>query len=225
VWSASSTVAWIAVTSPASGSGSTGVVFTIAANPGASRTGTITIGGQVFTVVQNAACSIALAPASQQFPSTGGSGTISVSTTASCAWTAVSNNSWIAVGSSASGTGNGSITFTVDANTGGARSGTLSVGGQTFTVGEDAGPVCTYSIAPGSQSFTSAGGTGVITVTAGPACDWTASSNADWITVTAGAAGTGNGTVTFSVDRFNGQFRTGTLTVAGKTFTVTERRN
>jgi hypothetical protein len=34
----------------------------------------------------------------------------------------------------ASGTGNGTVSFTVAANTGAARSGTLTIGGQTFTV-------------------------------------------------------------------------------------------
>ena len=35
-----------------------------------------------------------------------------------------------------------------------------------------------------------------------------------------GASGTGNGTVTFRVDKNEGKPRKGTLTVAGKTFTV-----
>jgi hypothetical protein len=36
-------------------------------------------------------------------------------------------------------------------------------------------------------------------VTAGSTCDWTASSNAAWITVTSGASGSGNGTVSYSL--------------------------
>src|SRR5712692_7613197 len=51
---------------------------------------------------------------------------------------------------------------------------------------------CTYSISPTSQSFTSAAGTSTVAVTAGAGCSWTTVSNAAWITITAGASGTGN---------------------------------
>jgi len=37
----------------------------------------------------------------------------------------------------ATGTGNGKVTFDVASNSGGERTGTLTVGGQTFTVKQD----------------------------------------------------------------------------------------
>ena len=40
---------------------------------------------------------------------------------------------------------------------------------------------------------------GSVTVTAGAGCAWTATSNAAWISITAGGSGTGNGTVSYSV--------------------------
>ena len=47
--------------------------------------------------------------------------------------------------SGASGSGNGSVAFTVAANAGGARTGTITVAGQTFTVTQAAAVVsCTY---------------------------------------------------------------------------------
>jgi len=52
-------------------------------------------------------------------------------------------------------------------------------------------------------------------------CNWTASSNVDWVTVTSNSTGTGSKTVTYSVAANEStSSRTGTLTVAGKTFTV-----
>ena len=54
------------------------------------------------------------------------------------------------------------------------------------------------------------------------ACAWTASSNASWITITSGASGTGNGRVGYLVLPNVGGSRTGTLTVAGETFTVSQ---
>src|SRR5207249_2136880 len=84
-------------------------------------------------------------------------------------------------------------------------------------------PCTPPTISPASQSVVAGGGTGSTTVTAGAGCAWTAVSNATWITITTGAAGTGNGSVTFSVAANTaGTSRTGTLTVVGNTFTVTQ---
>ena len=48
-------------------------------------------------------------------------------------------------------------------------------------------------------------------------------SNARWITVTAGATGSGNGTVNYSIAANAGTTsRTGTMTIGGQTFTVTQ---
>ena len=50
------------------------------------------------------------------------------------AWTATTTFSWIHLTSDASGSGPGSVTFTLDANAGDARTGTLTIAGQTFTI-------------------------------------------------------------------------------------------
>jgi len=82
---------------------------------------------------------------------------------------------------------------------------------------------CTLSIAPTSTSIPAAAATGTVTVTAGAGCGWTAVSNSGFITVTSGAAGTGNGTVAYSVTANpSASPRTGTITIAGQTFTVTQ---
>lgn len=85
-------------------------------------------------------------------------------------------------------------------------------------------PPCTYSINPTQASFGRAGGNGAVTVTALAGCAWTAVSNASWITVTAGASGSGNGTVGYTVGAIKPKRRTGTLTIAGRTFTVTQTK-
>ena len=82
-------------------------------------------------------------------------------------------------------------------------------------------PACTYSISPATQSFDSSGGPGTVSVTASSGCIWTAVSNASWITISSNSSVTGNGTVNYSVPANSGTTsRTGTLTIAGKTFTV-----
>jgi hypothetical protein len=60
-------------------------------------------------------------------------------------------------------------------------------------------------------------------VSAGRGCAWTARSNDDFITVTSGASGNGNGGVAFDVKKNGKGNRTGTLTIAGHTFTVRQR--
>src|SRR5947207_1451249 len=55
---------------------------------------------------------------------------------------------------------------------------------------------CTPTISPTSSNLTtSAATTGSVAVTVGTGCTWTSTSNAAWLTITAGTAGTGNGTV------------------------------
>jgi hypothetical protein len=109
--------------------------------------------------------------------------------------------------------------LSVAQNTGGARTGTVTIGGHTFTVNQ----ACASSISPTSREV----GAGVHTeqtvrVTTISACAWTATSNASWLTITSGASGTGTGLVTYDVAANPGAVRTGTLTIADQTLTVTQ---
>lgn len=87
---------------------------------------------------------------------------------------------------------------------------------------------CAFMINPSAQNFTSAGGSDSVSVlvsaTGAPenACDWTATSNDGFITITSGASGAGDGTVNYSVAANAGAQRMGTMTIAGQTFTVTQ---
>src|SRR5206468_3314528 len=85
-------------------------------------------------------------------------------------------------------------------------------------------PTCTFSLSPTSASPASGATTGSVNVTASAStCAWTAASNATWITVTGGSSGTGNGTVSDSITANTGATaRSGTITVAGQTFTVNQ---
>jgi len=116
--------------------------------------------------------------------------------------------------------GNGSVAFNVAVNTGGSRTGSLTIAGRALTVTQAASPPCSYSISPDNQKVAPAGGTATVTVTTGSTCPWTAASNASWLTVTSGASGVGNGTVTISVARNDDKDRKGTLTIAGRTATI-----
>ena len=139
---------------------------------------------------------------------------------AGCAWTASSNAAWIAVSGGASGSGNGTVTYSVTANpncTG--RAGTLTIAGQTFTVTQSAGTGAA-AISPTAATTSAGSGGGSISVTNGAGCAWTSSSSASWLTVA--GSGAGNGSATYTIASNSGCARTGTLTVAGQTFTVSQ---
>jgi hypothetical protein len=86
-----------------------------------------------------------------------------------------------------------------------------------------AGPgACVYSIGPGNVIAPVTGLTGATSVTAGAGCAWTAVSTANWITVTAGASGSGPGTIGYSVAPNSGAARIGTIAVSGQSFTVSQ---
>jgi hypothetical protein len=222
-WTATKSAPWVTITDGASGTGNGTVKFSVAENTGAERTATITIGGQIFNITQQAPCAFNITPpTTQSFSGGGGNGTFSVTSGNGCAWTAATTFPWITLPNGSTGTGNGQVSFSVAPNTtGGTRTGTITVNGQTFTVSQTA---CTYSISPANKHFPLTGGTQNIAVTATNGCPWTAAvtSDSQWVTITSGSSGSGNGTVVISVTPNGGAQRTATLTIAGQTFTVTQ---
>jgi hypothetical protein len=221
-WSAVSSHSWVTITSGASGSGSGRVDYTVAANSGPSRTATITVAGNVHTISQTAAdCSYSISPNRRTIGGNGGSYNISVSVNiADCEWTASENVSWISL-SRTSGTGSGTVQVTVAANTGAARTATITIAGQSHRIDQD--PVdCAFTIAPTSQSVSAAGVSYDVSVTATRGdCEWTASENLSWISLSR-TSGTGSGTVQVTVAANTGAARTATITVAGNDHTISQ---
>lgn len=95
------------------------------------------------------AASVAALATSASIPVTAGAG---------IGWTAQSNAAWITITSGASGTGDGTIDFSVAANTGAARSGTLTIGGQLFTIEQEGAPASGFNLAGSMPQIASAGG-------------------------------------------------------------------
>ncbi|HSS50161.1 MAG TPA: chitobiase/beta-hexosaminidase C-terminal domain-containing protein, partial [Thermoanaerobaculia bacterium] len=82
---------------------------------------------------------------------------------------------------------------------------------------------CSFAIDPTSGVYDGNGGFGLVAVTAPGGCPWTAASSQGWITFTSSPSGNRNGTVGFSVAANPGTApRTGTLTIAGRTFSVSQ---
>ncbi|MDK2973085.1 MAG: hypothetical protein PWP23_2840 [Candidatus Sumerlaeota bacterium] len=219
-WTAVASDPFISIVSGA-GTGDGSVSFTVAANTGAARSGSISVGNATFSITQDPGCTYTLVPNSANYTAAGGGGSFDLSTNAGCPWTVVSNDPYITVTSAASGNGPATITYTVAANMGPARSGSITAGGQTFTVTQEDG--CMFALSTDTETYTAAGGTGSFDVLASdPACAWSAVSNDPFITITNGAAGIGDGTVEYSVAATAGPARIGTITAAGLTFTVVQ---
>ena len=193
-----------------------GVVFearVTAVGPGGSTASSLSNG---FSF--QPACAPSLNSTGQSVGAGGATGSVGVTAGAGCTWSATSNAGWITLTGANGGTGNGSVPYSVAANTGSARSGTLTVAGLTYTVNQ-AALSCSYTVSPTSQAMPVGGGPGLTDVTAPAGCAWTAvSNNTGWLTVTSGASGNGNGTVGFSTTANpNGTQRNGSITIAGQT--------
>ena len=79
-------------------------------------------------------CISSVTPSRAAFPPSGGNGQIAVTAGGGCSWTAASRDSWLTITSSASGTGQGVINFSVGANAGRPRTGAVVVGNRIFTL-------------------------------------------------------------------------------------------
>jgi uncharacterized repeat protein (TIGR01451 family) len=117
------------------------VTVNVAPNAPAQVTNIVTVSGggaaraeaRDVTLIQPT-CSYSINPTSQSFPSAGGSGSISVTAPAGCSWTAGPNAGWIGITSGASGSGPGTVNYSVAANaSASSRSGNIRIGTEDFT--------------------------------------------------------------------------------------------
>jgi hypothetical protein len=142
---------------------------------------------------------------------TGGSG---------CGWTATSPVSWIVVTSGASGTGNGTVSLRVNANSATAgRTATVTIGGQSFRV--DQAGVCSFTVTPATLSVTAAGTSSTLAIATGSSCTWSASGIPSWITMPS-TTQTGSGPLAYTVAANPGLARSATLTIAGRQVVVAQ---
>lgn len=227
-WTAavSSSATFISITSGSSGTGTGTVAYTVAANNTTSqRTGTVTIAGQTFTVTQLAAtCTYTLSPAGATPGIAGGAATVTVTPNIStCTWTATTSATFVTINSGASGTGTGTVGYTVSANSGVSfREATLTIAGQPFSIAQ-AGTGPTMSLDKPSLNF-GAASTGValaqvtgtqtvrLSQSGTGSVSWTATPTVPWVTV---SPGSGSGSATLSVTVISTPTLPGAGTIAG----------
>ena len=111
---------------------------------------------RALTIIEiTVGCTYSIAPTRESFPASGGSGSVAVMTMNGCMWTATSNVSWITITSGSSGNGNGTVAYSVAANSGASsRTQALTIASQTFTVIQAGTPEgSALTVAPQSLSF------------------------------------------------------------------------
>jgi len=174
----------------------------------------------IANFVPTSPCTFTLAANSASIPATGGASTVNVTpSNAACTFTASSPVDWVTVTASTT-----SAAYIAQPNpTPTARSATLTIAGRSFTI-QQAAADCGVSINPSIATVPAAGGTLTINVTATSSnCTWTSSSPDSWVTITAGAIGTGNGVVTAHVQPNMSPIPRGTnLLIAGNGFNITQ---
>ncbi len=179
-----------------------------------------------------AACSYTLSASDAPFNAAGGQGSVhvnaglvtdSTASPASCPWTVTASDPWISIVTDRSSAGNGDVSFSVAANTGPARFSTIVIGGQTFTVSQAAPlPPCAYTLSTNSLALPAATAQASVALVTAPACAWTASPSEPWISILGDMSGAGSASVQFTVAANIGAARSGTITIAGQTVTVSQ---
>ena|GEM_PF-3371937 len=141
-------------------------------------------------------------------------------------WSATSNRPWIEViGGTGSGSGSFQVKLAPNFSTA-SRTGSVTVSDKVIQVTQGFA-TATFELGSNSAHYPYEGGNGNVPVTVDdPNAPWTAVSNNPWITITNGGSHTGSGTVQYTVAlNPDEEPRTGTITIAGKTFTVTQDEN
>jgi hypothetical protein len=185
-------------------------------------------------------CSYSITPSARSVTAAGGMGTVTVTTGASCGWNVSNAPSWVTVAAT-TGTGGGSVTYSVAANTSTSpRTANLTIAAQAFVITQEgASPSnppppapaptpapsgCDYALAPGEMRIPAPGGTFDVTVsvTGGDSCRWTTTNVPGWVTVVRGT-GLGSGEARFSVaPNKTARQRSAVVLIAGRSFELVQ---
>ena len=169
-------------------------------------------------------CSFGLSRTLAQIGAAGGSVSVTLSTTAGCAWTASTTSGFASIAAGHNGNASAVVQVAVTPNTSAdARIATVHIADQTLTVAQDGTTPCAFALNPASASMGAAGGAGSIALQTAAACAWSATANPSQAQITSASSGVGEATIGYSVlANPVSAPRTVTLTVGGQPFVVTQ---
>jgi hypothetical protein len=158
-WKVSSLPSWIAVSGTDSGFGSGRITLSVTANSGGQRGSILSVGDAPLPVMQQgpASCAYSLSAAGQDFASAAGAGAVNVTASSGCSWLVLNPLNWVTFTDGLSGTGSGNVSFTLAANSGAMRWGTIYLAGVPFTI-QQSGVSSTSMIQTGSMANIASGG-------------------------------------------------------------------
>ncbi len=228
-WEAISGVNWLIVTSPTNGqgTGNQGVTYRSLLNESQNeRIGKIIVGGLEHTVTQEGSPPfMRISPARTEVTATGGIKTVSIASNVE--WTASVDSQWVSISLGTSGTDNGFVKLSVEANDSLiAREATLTMSSELGTkthVIAQAGKTAYLDLSSAKTRFDESGGSGSVTIDSN--LDWSASVDVSvsWITLTGAVSGKGSGSVAFSVEPNNTpEVRTADIQVNDKALSITQ---
>ena len=167
-------------------------------------------------------CQASVTNSGSSYGPAGGTGTLSVSVSRECTWTAVSGSPWVAITSSAEGQGDGTVTYRVAENAVPVpRQSSIGVGERLIEVAQQGAP-CRFELsAAATDPLPAEGGVRTLDLRTHAVCEWTAASQVPWVVVLP-ASGRGDGTLRLNVTANSGPARTAELMVAGERITATQ---
>ncbi len=199
IWKARPNVDWISV-SPTNGMSDGTITYTVAPlYDVTTRSGTITAGGNTFTVFQYGR-RMGLSSYSETRDYFTHVIPVTVNALAITEWEVTPNNSWISVVDAGSGKGADLVTIAISENPSfQERTGTVTIGTETFRIIQEGRTDITFSIDPVNTEASANGANGLVAIAATPDLPWTAESTANWMTIyTPYATGAGNGNVAYT---------------------------
>jgi hypothetical protein len=199
-WTYASNSIWaIAVNSGNTFIGPGSATLSVGANTSAAtRTAIVTIGGISVTINQlGLPCKATFGTPGSYFPAGSGTYSLWISAPDGCSWTASVSSPFLHLPAPGPIVGSGMLTFSVDANTGPYRTGTVSIGESLYLVSQIGSP-CAATLPALSSWFPGTAGTYSITISVPPGCPWMLGTNVSWIQ-TGFAAGSGPAVVTYSL--------------------------
>jgi all-beta uncharacterized protein len=219
-WSAQADANWLSIPSGGAYKGNARVTFQAPPWNGPDRRADVRIGDQHLALTQAGGCTFTLASPSASVAAAGGGASVSVQTGPGCSWTIANSAPWVSLATAATLSGSANAEFTVAANTGPARSATVTVANRPFTISQATG--CQYQLNPAASTFATAGGPASIAVNTAAGCDWTADSDADWLTFASSRSGSGPATVQINAAANAGPQRTANVRIANQRFVATQ---
>jgi hypothetical protein len=166
-------------------------------------------------------CQMSVGSAPASFGPAGGAGTLNIATTRDCTWSITAVPAWVSIKGDRSGQGEAAVPYDVASNPAAfPRTASIAVGGEAAQINQEPAP-CRFGLSRAEDTVDAAGGRISLAVETLSGCNWSATPDVPWVTISSNQSGSASGTVGIEVapNAATGS-RVGSVTVASEKFTV-----